>query len=107
MIAAFFLPLWDIFLDAPQYPEGLQMQIWLDHLSGDTKTINGLNHYIGMKLIYEKNFPEFKWMPTAIGILIGLGLLTALLKRKLFLLIFYILRCLVLNRPGRFYSISQ
>ncbi|MCX6350459.1 MAG: nitrous oxide reductase accessory protein NosL [Bacteroidetes bacterium] len=91
MIGAFFLPLWDIFLDAPQYPEGLQMQIWLDHLSGDTKTINGLNHYIGMKLIYEENFPEFKWMPTAIGVLIGLGLITALLKRKLFLLIFYIL----------------
>src|SRR5690349_4418709 len=51
MILAFFFPLWDIALDAPQYPEGLSIQIWLNQISGDLSTINALNHYIGMKHI--------------------------------------------------------
>lgn len=53
MVPALFLPLWDIFLDAPQYPEGLHMEIWLSKLGGDVSTISGLNHYIGMKEISE------------------------------------------------------
>jgi copper chaperone NosL len=49
MITAFFTPIWDISLEAPQYPEGLGMKIWIDKITGDLNTINGLNHYIGMK----------------------------------------------------------
>ncbi|MEO6977506.1 MAG: hypothetical protein ABI113_03975, partial [Mucilaginibacter sp.] len=48
MSSAYFLPLWHILLDAPQYPEGLEMKIWLNGLSGNISQINGLNHYIGM-----------------------------------------------------------
>ncbi len=44
-------PLWKIELTAPQYPEGLEMKIWLLILSGDVEVINGLNHYIGMGVI--------------------------------------------------------
>ena len=59
MTAAFFLPVWFIFLIAPQYPEGLTMQIWLTKITGQGESINGLNHYIGMKHISEQVFREF------------------------------------------------
>jgi copper chaperone NosL len=79
---ALFFPFWKIILEAPQYPEGLGMKIWITGLTGDMEKINGLNHYIGMKLIYEEDFPEFVYLPYAFGLLIGLALLTALLRKK-------------------------
>ncbi|MFN3272984.1 MAG: hypothetical protein ACK40Y_10655, partial [Cloacibacterium caeni] len=44
IIPAYFTPLWQISLWAPQYPEGLNMKIWIDHLSGNVDQINGVNH---------------------------------------------------------------
>src|SRR3972149_2102462 len=92
LIAGFFLPLWDISLEAPQYPEGLGMKIWLNKMSGDLNTINGLNHYIGMKTIHPESIPEFKIMPYLLGILIALGLTVAAVGKKwlftLYMLIF-------------------
>lgn len=77
MISTYFLPLWQIQLWAPQYPEGLNMKIWHNHLSGAFDIINGLNHYIGMKLIKEEMFPEFAYIGILIGVYMGIGLLTA------------------------------
>ena len=37
MIAIYFVPVWSISLDAPQYPEGLGMQIWINKMTGDLK----------------------------------------------------------------------
>ena len=79
---ALLFPFWKIILEAPQYPEGLGMKIWITGLTGDMEKINGLNHYIGMKLIYEEDFPEFVYLPYAFGLLIGLAFLTGILKRK-------------------------
>ncbi|MCX6291019.1 MAG: hypothetical protein NT126_04580 [Bacteroidetes bacterium] len=82
MIASLFMPLWDIQLEAPQYPEGLDMQIWLDKISGDVATISGLNHYIGMKPISASMFPEFGYMKTIVIGVIVTGILVALLRKK-------------------------
>lgn len=82
MISGYFLPLWEIQLWAPQYPEGLNMKIWLDHLSGDFDIINGLNHYIGMRHIKQEMFPEFGYMKYALGFLIAMGLLPALTGKR-------------------------
>ncbi len=82
MAGAFFFPFWKIILEAPQYPEGLEMKIWLYKITGDVDKINGLNHYIGMKLIHEDEFPEFKIMPWALGILIAFGLIVAIFRRR-------------------------
>ncbi len=64
---AYVLPLWQIGLKAPQYPEGLGMYIWVDQITGqkphDLKNINGLNHYIGMKEIVPESIPELRLMP--------------------------------------------
>ena len=91
--ATYFLPLWQIQLWAPQYPEGLTMKIWFNRISGDYEIINGINHYIGMKSIKAEMFPEFKFMGALIGVLIVVGLLPALTGRRRWLQVFAGLLC--------------
>ena len=82
LISTYFLPVWYIYLTAPQYPEGLTMQIWLQNISGDVSIINGLNHYIGMKHINVSMFPEFNYLIYIIGFFILFGLITAITGNK-------------------------
>lgn len=102
MIGGYFLPFWKITLGAPQYPEGLEMKIWLNKLSGDVSKVNGLNHYIGMKLIKEDEFPEFKILPVGLGILILFGLITASFNRRILLRIWVAL--LLISGSVAFYD---
>ena len=73
---------------APQYPEGLSMKIWIDNLTGDVRIISALNHYIGMKTIEVSMFPEFKYMIYIVGTMIAIGVLTAIVNRRLMLVLF-------------------
>jgi copper chaperone NosL len=77
----YLAPLWHIGLTAPQYPEGLGLHIWINQITGekpqDLNSINGLNHYIGMKEIVPESFPELRYMPIVVAVFIGLGLLVA------------------------------
>jgi len=77
LIVTYFVPLWQILLWAPQYPEGLTMKIWHNNLSGQIDIINGLNHYIGMKHISVEMFPEFKYIGLLLGFLAAVGLAAA------------------------------
>lgn len=77
-----FWPIWSIGLTAPQYPEGLSLQIWDNHFSGDVTTVNILNHYVGMSKIEEASFPEFRHFPTVFMALAVFGILVALFGRK-------------------------
>lgn len=88
MIAAFFTPIWMIDLEAPQYPEGLGMQIWISKITGDLNTINGLNHYIGMKKIEPDSIKELTVMPYILGGLIAFGIITAIAGKKKLLAVF-------------------
>ncbi len=68
----YFLPLWRLTMFAPQYPNGLRLTIYSYKLVGgsggqDTKEINILNHYIGMKPLAAEDFTEFKWIPFVVG----------------------------------------
>ena len=56
LVAVLRFPMWRIDLDAPQYPEGLRLLIYPDHLGGNVDIINGLNHYIGMKTLHTEDF---------------------------------------------------
>lgn len=94
LIAVFFLPAWRIDLFAPQYPEGLTMNIWINGLSGDVDVINGLNHYIGMEKISEKMFPEFSFLPYVVAFFMLLGMIVAITGKRKFLLIYLILTAL-------------
>src|SRR5918994_923819 len=74
LAATFFLPLWNLTMFAPQYPEGLRLDIYSYTLQGgnngqDITEINVLNHYIGMRDLTVADFTEFKWMPFVIGAL--------------------------------------
>ena len=77
ILVAHFLPLWNLTMFAPQYPDGLRLDIYDHALAGgnkgqDIKEINVLNHYIGMHDLAAEDFTEFKWMPFVLG---GLALL--------------------------------
>jgi hypothetical protein len=77
LLPAFETPLWTMTMYAPQYPNGLRLQIYSHKLEGgnggqDVKEINVLNHYIGMKELSTEDFTEFKWLPFVVG---ALGLL--------------------------------
>lgn len=87
LFVSIFVPIWSIFLEAPQYPEGLSMFIHANKISGEYEIINGLNHYIGMKEIHEDEFWEFKVLPYALGILGLLCILAAALGKKIWLYI--------------------
>ena len=86
MAVVYVLPLWHIGLKAPQYPEGLGLYIAVDKIVGektqDLNSINGLNHYIGMKVISPDDIPELQYMPKIIVGLIALGLLTAAVGKR-------------------------
>src|SRR5689334_18842862 len=79
-------PIWRIELSAPQYPEGLVLKIYADRLGGDVTIVNGLNHYIGMHTLHEKDFVEFAVLPYIIGIFIFFGILAVLINRRWFFL---------------------
>ena len=90
LIATYFVPVWFIFLVAPQYPEGLTMNIWLDKLTGQVDIINGLNHYIGMKHISVEMFPEFKYLVYIVAVFIAFGLMVAITGKRLLLKLYII-----------------
>ena len=76
---------------APQYPEWLGLKIWINNITGDLNTINGLNHYIGMKHIRVEMFPEFTYLPFIVGSIIAFGLVTAVINRRSFLVAYMVL----------------
>lgn len=89
LATAYVLPLWRVDLVAPQYPEGLGMLIRINGVGGvkenDLYSINGLNHYIGMKVIEPDAIPELKYMPWILGGLIAFGLVVAAARRRVLL----------------------
>jgi len=86
LIGMFVWPIWRIDLTAPQYPEGLGLEIRISTIAGltpyDLDRINNLNHYIGMKAIEPEAIPELAVMPWLVGGLIAMGLLVAALGRR-------------------------
>jgi hypothetical protein len=86
MAGGFFLPLWQIRLLAPQYPEGLGLLIHVNTVRGmtenDLTNINSLNHYIGMKAIDPAAIPVLDIMPWVLGALVVAALAVALAGRR-------------------------
>ncbi len=79
-LGLFIFPLWNITLEAPQYPIPLGMDIYINDFADanphDIKNINLMNHYVGMKYIPDW-IPEFRIFPIGIittaiiGVFIG------------------------------------
>jgi copper chaperone NosL len=86
LLFALPLPLWHIRLVAPQYPEGLGMDIHPRTVVGakehDLDNINELNHYIGMKTIEPGEIAELRVIPWLIAGLGVLGLVAAIVRKR-------------------------
>ena len=79
LVLTFTAPLWQISMTAPQYPKGLEMEIYAHKIEGGNggqhiKEINTLNHYIGMHKIDRAELSDLDWIPFALGLLILLTL---------------------------------
>ena len=84
LLGLFKFPLWNIMLGAPQYPDPLGMNIYIQGIKGveefDLQNIDGLNHYIGMKTIPKaEEMWEFSVFPKVILGMAILGVATGLL----------------------------
>ncbi len=82
LVLSFTQPLWRISMKAPQYPQGLHMDVYAYKLDGghaghDIAEINELNHYIGMHRIERSEFQDLDWIPFALGLLAILALRAA------------------------------
>ncbi len=70
LLVLFIMPMWKIILLAPQYPNGVEMHIYINKIGGKDRgtlqNINILNHYIGMKKIEPDSIPELKYFPKVV-----------------------------------------
>jgi copper chaperone NosL len=74
LAASTFFPYWRMNMTAPQYPKGLYVNVYVNHLEGDMREIDALNHYLGMPELDEGGRLERSLSLFAI---VALGLLLA------------------------------
>src|SRR5574343_219146 len=89
-IGSLFVPMWRIELNAPQYPEGLMLQLHANKIGGDVDSINGLNHYIGMATLHTENFIVFKILIYIIGAFSLISLALFFINSRKFVLAFFV-----------------
>ncbi len=98
LLGLFVYPLWNITLEAPQYPIPLGMEIYINKFADtnefDIKNINLMNHYVGMQYIPE-SIPEFKIFPIVIGIMVLLGVVIGFIGNYKWFLFWFILMSLL------------
>ena len=74
---SFTQPLWNIHFEAPQFPQGLDLDVYAHTIDGDIEEINTLNRYIGMARIDRRALSDLDWIPFAIGAMVLLALRVA------------------------------
>lgn len=72
LMISMMLPYWSMKMTAPQYPKGLKVNVYVNHLDGDIREIDSLNHYLGMPPLDEGGRLERSFSVVAIA---ALGLL--------------------------------
>ena len=53
LMISMFQPYWSLKMVAPQYPKGLRVDVYVNHLAGDVSEVDALNHYLGMPKLDE------------------------------------------------------
>lgn len=89
-IGSLFVPLWRIELAAPQYPEGLVLQLHANKIAGNVDIINGLNHYIGMATLHTENFFEFTVLPYIFSAFALIALVLIFINKRKAVIVFLI-----------------
>lgn len=91
LVVVLFVPLWQIELAAPQYPEGLVLKMYPHKIAGNVDIINGLNHYIGMKTLHTGDFMEFTILPYIVGFFALLCFVVFFMKKQKWLTVLFTL----------------
>lgn len=85
LLSLFVMPMWNITLKAPQYPDSIGMNIWINKIEdmnpNDIQNINLMNHYVGMEEI-PTHMKEFEVFPIVIGIMAFLGVVIGFIGNK-------------------------
>ena len=88
----FILPMWNISLEAPQYPIPIGINIYIDHFEGDQEgdiqNFDLMNHYVGMAKL-PTELKEFEIFPKVIIAVSILGLIIAFISKKPLYLIWF------------------
>ncbi len=105
LISSFFAPLWNISMKAPQYPQGLEVDVYAYKVVGgnegkDVPEINNLNHYIGMAPIEGELLKDLDWIPFLLGLLVILTLRAAAIGNIRTLVDLAILYCFICSFLG-------
>lgn len=86
LLMLFVFPMWKIVLYAPQYPDGVEMHIWINKIDGTSpgtlQNVNILNHYVGMQYIEPDSIPELQYFQYVILVMVLLGLIAAAIDQK-------------------------
>ncbi|MCM2348799.1 MAG: hypothetical protein NDI69_02180 [Bacteriovoracaceae bacterium] len=97
-------PMWNFKFKAPQYPMGLELDIFMTGAQGDVAEIDIINHYIGMQKLEDAAKNEKAMAPF---VLIGLSVISLALglfpNKKLF----HVLSLAILGFPLAFVAIFQ
>ncbi len=83
LVTAYFLPLWQMTLLAPQYPNDLHLTAYGTRMVGDLQEINTLNHYAGVKQIVPGDVIELTLFPFLLFGLVGFVVLAAFSRRRI------------------------
>lgn len=98
LLAMFLFPLWNITLEAPQYPIPLGMDIYIhkfaDYHPHDIQNINLMNHYVGMDFI-PKTIPELSIFPIVIIAMSVIGIFIGIFKNYKWALGWFILMAIL------------
>lgn len=93
LLSLFVMPMWNITLKAPQYPDSIGMNIWINKITdmhpNDIKNINLMNHYVGMKEIPE-HMKEFDVFPPVIATMAVIGVIFGFIGNKKLYLTWFI-----------------
>ncbi len=68
LLLSVIAPIWRMEFEAPQYPDGLALDIYTYTVAGDVQEVNTLNHYIGMARIDRAALSDLAFLPFAIGV---------------------------------------
>ncbi len=89
LILSINVPYWGLVLQAPQYPGGLSIRVFVNNMTGDAdpkldevREIDELNHYIGMKSLYEAAKVERSIAIPAVLIMVVLLGIAAFWRRR-------------------------
>lgn len=91
IIVSMRYPMWYMYLDSNNFPNGIGMSIWATHpgdpediaqLDGGLKEVNVLNHFIGMKEISTEALPVFSVLPVVLVITAFACVIAAFIRKK-------------------------